>query len=88
MPEIDLDEVKPGDVIIGALPVHIIAEVNRRSARYLHLALDVPLEARGRELSAEEMRSYGCRLAEYWALPIGSTRSSADREGPLVERFG
>ncbi|MBL3553145.1 CRISPR-associated protein Csx16 [Rhodovulum sulfidophilum] len=54
-----------GDTVIGSLPVHIAAEVTARGARYLHLSLDLPAGARGRELTAEEMARYGARLTEY-----------------------
>jgi CRISPR-associated protein Csx16 len=60
----------PGDCVIGVLPVHLAAEVCRRGARYLHLSLDLPPEARGRELSAAEMRAYGARVEEF--VVVGS----------------
>jgi CRISPR-associated protein Csx16 len=58
-------EIRPGDVIIGTLPVNLAAEVCARGARYLHLSLDLPFERRGLELSAEDMRRYGARVEEY-----------------------
>jgi CRISPR-associated protein Csx16 len=57
--------VAPGDVVIGTLPVHVVAEVQARGARYLHLILDVPAESRGVELTAEDMDRLGARLEEY-----------------------
>jgi CRISPR-associated protein Csx16 len=57
--------IQPGDLIIGTLPIHLAAEVTRRQARYLHLQLDLPVEARGKELSADAMDSYGARLIEF-----------------------
>jgi len=66
---LDLDQVEAGDTVIGTLPVHLAAEVCRRGARYLHLVLDLPPEARGRELSAEDMERYGARLAPYEVRP-------------------
>ena len=44
-----------GDTVIGTLPVNLAAEVCARSARYLHLSLEVPREVRGRDLTADEM---------------------------------
>ena len=55
----------PGDVVIGTLPVHIVAEICARGGRYLHLTLDVPPQARGRELTADDMERFGARLEEY-----------------------
>jgi CRISPR-associated protein Csx16 len=36
-----------------------------RGARYLHLSIDIPPEARGRDLNAEEMERFGARLEEF-----------------------
>jgi CRISPR-associated protein Csx16 len=62
---LDPDTVRAGDVVIGSLPVNLAAQVCERGARYLHLSLDLPAWARGRELSVEEMREYGARVEEF-----------------------
>lgn len=62
---LDLDTVRAGDVVIGTLPVGIAADVQARGAAFWFLELDVPAEARGRELSADEMERCGARLVEY-----------------------
>ena len=54
-----------GDAVIGTLPVHIAAQVSARDARYLHLEMTIPHEARGRDLSADEMQAFGAHLTEY-----------------------
>lgn len=60
-------DVQPGDIVLGTLPVSLIAEVNQRGGRYFHLTLELPAEARGKELSADDMRNFGARLEEYAA---------------------
>ncbi len=62
-----LGRIQQGDTIIGTLPIHLVAEVCARGARYLHLSLNLPPEARGKELTPEEMDRYGARLEEYCA---------------------
>jgi CRISPR-associated protein Csx16 len=62
-------DVAPGDVVAGTLPVQIAAEVCARGARYLHLSLDLPAAARGRELSANELERYGARLEGFIVSP-------------------
>jgi len=62
---LDPARVQPGDRVIGILPVHLAADVCRRGGRYFNLSLDLPPEARGRELSAEEMQRYGARVEEF-----------------------
>ena len=59
---LDPEQVLPGDTVVGTLPINLAARVIARGAEYLHLALDLPLEARGRELGADEMRRHGARL--------------------------
>lgn len=60
--------VEAGDTVIGTLPVHLIAAVNARGGVYYHLTLDLPPEARGKELTAEEMVHYGACIAKYTAF--------------------
>jgi CRISPR-associated protein Csx16 len=64
-------DIEPGDTIIGTLPVNLAAEVCARGGRFYNLTLDLPPEARGRELSAEELEGYGARLEEYVVKKIG-----------------
>lgn len=62
---LDIETVRPGDLILGTLPVSLAAEVCARGARYLHLDLDIPPEARGRELTADDMDALGAELVGY-----------------------
>lgn len=57
--------IHPGDVVIGILPVHLAAAVCAEGARFFSLSLDLPPDARGRELSADELEQYGARIDEY-----------------------
>ena len=66
---LDPDHIAPGDTVIGILPVNLVARVCARGGRYLHLSLDLPAEARGRELTADELERYGARLEAYVVTP-------------------
>lgn len=66
---LDLDRIAPGDVVIGSLPVNLAAAVCSGGARYLHLSIDLPLEARGKELSAGDMHRYGARIEAFDVRP-------------------
>ncbi len=68
---LDPTTIARGDTVIGTLPVHIIAEICTRGGRYLHLVMDVPPEARGKELTAAEMTRFGARLEEYIVIQKG-----------------
>ena len=55
----------PGDIkgnrIIGVLPVDLAS----LAGEYWHLTMRLPPEARGKELSLEEMEQYGCSIERY-----------------------
>jgi len=57
--------IQPGDRVIGTLPVHIAADICARGGHYLHLSMILPEQARGRELSADEMTEFGATIEEY-----------------------
>ncbi|MDQ6962063.1 MAG: CRISPR-associated protein Csx16, partial [Mariprofundaceae bacterium] len=62
---LDISLIKKGDTVIGSLPVHLVADVCRKDARYLHLSLNLSAELRGKELSPQDMRDCGARLEAY-----------------------
>lgn len=68
---LDLARVRPGDLVIGTLPLHLAAAVQAKGARFLWLELEVPPEARGQELTAEMMERYGAKLVEYRIERVG-----------------
>jgi CRISPR-associated protein Csx16 len=71
---LDADLLRPGDVVMGTLPVQLIAAVTTKGARYLHLEMTVPREARGTHLSADDMERFGARLIEYRAERVGDVQ--------------
>ncbi len=68
---LEVERIRPGDWVLGTLPVSLAAEVCARGACYVHL--DVPLTAdlRGRELSAAQLREAGARLCVYQVIELG-----------------
>lgn len=69
---LEVEDIQPGDRVIGTLPVNLAASVCERGGRYLHLTLELPPEARGIELSAEDMRRYGARVEEFAVRQVGA----------------
>ena len=65
VPHLDPVLVKEGDVVIGTLPINLAAIVCEQGGRYLHLSLQLPLEARGKELSPADLVKYGAKLEEF-----------------------
>ena len=62
---LDPETIKPGDVVLGTLPVSIVAEICAKGAHYLHLSLKTPPIQRGQELTAKDMDDLGAELIEY-----------------------
>lgn len=69
VPHLDPAQVQRGDTVIGTLPVHLAAQVCARGAAYLHLVLQTPPDARGRELSAQELLALGATLQPFEIRP-------------------
>ena len=65
VPHLDPVLVKEGDVVIGTLPINLAAIVCEQGGCYLHLSLELPLEARGKELGACDLLKYGAKLEEF-----------------------
>ncbi len=38
---LDIDQIQPGDTVIGTLPVHLAAQVCERGAYYHHLVMTI-----------------------------------------------
>ncbi|WP_448254788.1 CRISPR-associated protein Csx16 [Ottowia oryzae] len=69
VPHLDPAQVQPGDCVIGTLPVDLAAQVCTRGAAYWHLTLALPADARGRELSAQELQALGAALKPFDIRP-------------------
>lgn len=66
VPHLDPAQVQPGDAVIGTLPVNLAAQVCARGAAYWHLALDMPANKRGQELSAHDLLALGATLQRFY----------------------
>jgi CRISPR-associated protein Csx16 len=73
----DLTLIKPGDWVIGPLPVGRIADIIAAGARYSAIDMDMPENARGPELSADDMERYGARLVEYRVVRVDNAGRAA-----------
>jgi CRISPR-associated protein Csx16 len=64
--------VQMGDAVMGNLPIHLVAAVCARGAKYYNLSLDIPAHWRGRELTEAELQQCNARLErfEVCALPV------------------
>jgi CRISPR-associated protein Csx16 len=61
----DLARIKPGDRVIGPMPLGRVADIVATGAHYLAIDMTLPEGARGPELTADDMERFGARLVRY-----------------------
>ena len=59
------NDLSAGDVVVGSLPINIVADLAQYGVSYLHLSLYIPEHLRGIELTAEQLSSLDARREEY-----------------------
>ncbi|MDY0073570.1 MAG: CRISPR-associated protein Csx16 [Thauera sp.] len=69
-------DVSVGDTVIGTLPVHLAADICARGARYFHIAMSVPTERRGQELTPDDMDAFGASCREFIVFGAPGTASA------------
>lgn len=74
--------IHSGDVVIGALPPQLAADVIDRGGAYHHLIMDVPAAARGKELSADDMERFGARVQRFMVAAIANGSSGIAARRP------
>jgi CRISPR-associated protein Csx16 len=62
---LSVGDVSAGDMVIGILPVNLVAEICGVGARYVNLSLNLPYSLRGQELSMAELIAAGAKLEEF-----------------------
>ena len=67
---LDLNLVEADHAVIGTLPIHWVAQLCARGARYWHLVFDVPEASRGVELTDDALTALGAALIEYRAEAV------------------
>lgn len=63
-----IKSLKEGDVVIGILPIQIIARLNKAGILFYALTIDVPQELRGVELTQEQMALVNCKIQNFTVL--------------------
>jgi CRISPR-associated protein Csx16 len=64
---LDIDAVASGDIVIGSLPIHLVAALTVKSIEYWHMSMTVPECWRGTELTAEQMQLCKIKLQKITA---------------------
>ncbi|GGZ97270.1 CRISPR-associated protein Csx16 [Ignatzschineria ureiclastica] len=62
---LDLAQIHPGDIVIGILPLSIVAVLTAHNVRYFALILPQSPSDRGQEHSCEAMFERGAYLQEF-----------------------
>ena len=77
---LDPSVINDGDKVIGTLPIHLVEQVIRRGGTYFHIAMDLPEEARGKELTEKEMKNFNARLEQYYVANLGTPQTAHNNE--------
>ena len=80
---LSLEDISPGDQVIGSLPINLIATLCEMGATYYNIDLHVPKELRGKELGPDQMDQCGARLMRYEATREDCTPKRTDTKGSL-----
>lgn len=64
-PHLDPNIIHPGDMVIGVLPLHIIADIGTKGADFYSLDITCPPELRGRELDLQTLEDLHPKLTKY-----------------------
>lgn len=67
---LSLDNLQKGDIVIGTLPINIVAQINALGVRYIHLSLQIPPHLRGVELGLEQLNDCHASLEEFFVKKI------------------
>lgn len=90
-PAVDLEIIEPtviahaekvgveGNRVIGVLPFHLAM----LAAEYYHLDMNIPAEARGKELSCFDMEKFGARLTRYYIFDEDGMKKLFDQQQNL-----
>lgn len=58
-------DVKPGDIVVGTLPLYLAAALCARGIEYWHLTIPLDRADRGRGLTVERMKSLDARVERF-----------------------
>lgn len=72
----ETDMPQTGDIVIGTLPVHLIAKLNKKGIRFIHLQLEVDHQQRGVELSSQCLSSSQATLQEYLVMKVDNAAAT------------
>ncbi len=69
------DTLCADDVVVGSLPINIVADLAQCGVSYRHLSLYIPEHLRGTELTANQLSNLDAKLEAYEVRRIVKTTS-------------
>ena len=67
---LDVSEVQSGDVVIGSLPVNMVAKICEKGAVYKHLSINTPEHLRGKNLTSSQLEELGISIEEFKVIKV------------------
>lgn len=66
----NVESVEKDDIVLGTLPIHLVAKIWDQQGRYFHLVLNIPADLRGVEITADKMEELDATLEEFIVLRV------------------
>lgn len=70
MKHFELQQVQKGDIVIGVLPIHIIAQITAIGAIFYSFEINTPFHLRGVELTLQQVENLSPKLVQYTAQKV------------------
>ena len=80
MAHLDPAIVRAGEIVVGSLPVNLVAPARARGAAYWRPSLELPAELRGQELGADDLGPLGARVE--WFIDTDRNPQATTKEPP------
>lgn len=79
---LDIQLLKPADVILGTLPIYIIDALIQSGISYYHLSIDIPEHLRGQALTAAQLSELNASLVEYIVVKMSGDQLLKKKNHP------
>lgn len=67
---LDVECIQTQDVVIGTLPLHMVAQICEKGAQFYCLSIHIQETQRGQELTATQLDQYACTLQPFFAKKL------------------
>ncbi|HDR0612024.1 CRISPR-associated protein Csx16 [Pasteurella multocida] len=67
---LEIDRIQANDIVIGTLPLHMVAQICEKGARFYFLSINLQENLRGQELTASQLAVQQCELQPFFVKKL------------------